>query len=128
MQTLQAKTITIVYDKYCPICQHFTKGIRLRRLNEQLNIVNARDSQHPDVKRLKQLNINLNDTMAVIYDQEIYTGAQAMTWLSMMTSPSHTLNRLIFFFFRYPKIGQQLYPILKTGRLLLLKILKRPQI
>ncbi|UTW49922.1 DUF393 domain-containing protein [Bacterioplanoides sp. SCSIO 12839] len=118
----------IVYDGECPVCQHFVRGIRLRQLSGQLELISAREQDRPEVQWLQDQGVNLNDNMAVIYQDTMVQGAEAITWLTAMTSPSHHLNRLLFFFFRSPALGKVLYPVLRNGRLLLLRLLGRKAI
>ena len=131
MKQTAAKTptqsITIVYDGECPICQHFVKGIRLKQLTLNLHLVNARDRHHASVQLLTDKGIDLNDNMAVILDEEILLGADAMTWLSAVTTPSHRVNALLYWLFRQPKLGSALYPVLRSCRWVLLRVLRRPK-
>lgn len=122
------QAIIIVYDGECPVCQHFARGIRLRQLSGQLELISAREQGRPEVQWLQNQGVNLNDNMAVIYQDTMVQGAEAITWLTAMTSPSNHLNRLLFFFFRSPALGKILYPALRSGRLLLLRLLGRKPI
>lgn len=123
-----SRTIVIVYDGECPVCQHFVRGIRLRQLGRQLALINAREQDHPQVQWLQNQGVNLNDNMAVIYAEKIVQGAEAITWLTAMSTPSHLLNRILFLFFRSPRLGKIVYPVLRCGRLLLLRLLGRKPI
>ncbi|WP_419810584.1 DCC1-like thiol-disulfide oxidoreductase family protein [Bacterioplanoides sp.] len=122
------QAIIIVYDGECPVCQHFVRGIRLRQLSGELILISAREQQRPEVQWLQHQGVNLNDNMAVIYGEQMVQGAAAITWLTAMSSPSHWLNRLLFVCFRNPTLGKILYPALRSGRLLLLRLLGRQPI
>lgn len=122
------RSISVVYDGECPVCQHFVKGIRLKQLTLSLHLINARDPHHPSVERLAKKGIKLNDNMAVLVDEQILLGADAITWLTAVTTPSHRVNTGLFWLFRTPVMGKALYPILRGCRWLLLRVLRRPKL
>ncbi len=127
MNTKAKNEIAIIYDGQCPVCSYYVKGVRLAKAGGNLRLQDARE-RTPEILALKAAGYDLNQGMVVKVDGEIYFGADGMQVLSLMSSPVSLLNRGLFLVFRSPALGRSVYPVLRSLRLLLLKLLGRPPI
>ena len=120
-------SLTIIYDGQCPVCSAYTRMARLRSTFAQVDLVDAR-SDHPSVASVKDMDLSLNDGMAIIQGERIYHGSEAMHVLSVMAADYGAFNRLMSWAFGNPSRAAIIYPWLVRGRLLLLKLLGRDPI
>lgn len=127
MTTGSASSISIVYDGECPVCSAYVTMLRLRALGE-VELIDARDDDHPLVRSLEASGVDLDEGMAVKVGEELYLGDQAVQRMALMTSRSSVFNRLNFWVFRSETRSRLLYPILRAGRNLLLSLLGRKSI
>jgi len=123
-----AREIWIVYDGLCPFCSRYVMLYRIRQLVQQVHLIDARDSNHPLVKELSDMGLDLNEGMAVKWDGKLYYGAECMHLLALLGSESSGFNRLNRWLFSRRRLARGLYPILVRGRKLTLRILGRPAI
>ncbi|WP_156840532.1 thiol-disulfide oxidoreductase DCC family protein [Novosphingobium aquimarinum] len=119
--------VQIVYDGECPFCSAYVKMLRLRAALGPVELIDAR-SGHPQVEKLKARGVDLNEGMAVIVSDRIHHGAEAVRWLSLMTTPSASLNGLAAWILRGRIRSRLLYPVLRSGRNAALRLLGRRRI
>jgi hypothetical protein len=92
-----------------------------------LTLLNAR-SAHPTVEAIKHLGLDLNDGMVVIISGHYYHGADALHVLALLSSRSGLLNKLNYWLFKSKDFSTLLYPILRCGRNVILKLLGKTKI
>lgn len=114
------QSITIIYDGECPFCSAYVGLVRLRD-NFSVRLIDARHNA-AEIETLGGSTYNLDDGMLVKIGDEIFHGAEAMTALSLLTTPSGTLNRLTAAIFKSRRRARLLYPLCRTMRNLALKI------
>lgn len=119
--------VTIVYDGECPFCQQFMQLLRLRASAGNVHLIDAR-SNHPLVDEIVQLGFDLDQGMIVVIGERYYHGSEAMQVLAMLSTRKGWFNRLNYYIFRSKGMSTTLYPILRTGRNLVLKLLGRKPI
>lgn len=124
--TETAQGITIVYDGQCPFCSQYVKMVRLREAFGEVRLVDAR-SNDPEAREARRL-FDLDDGMAARSGGRWYHGADCMTMLSLASGRSSLGNRLMARLFADPNRSHALYPFLKSGRNLVLRILGRQKI
>jgi len=124
----QMANITIVYDGDCPFCSAYVGMTRLREAAGTVELVDARDGAHPIVQEVKAAGLDLDDGMAMKMDAKLYHGAEVMHRLALMTTPSGLFNRATRSVFSKPRMAQALYPSLRSGRNLALRLLRRQSI
>ena len=117
----------IVYDGDCVFCSQYVSFLRLKRAIGPVELVNARDP-HPIVAHLKSRGVDLNEEMALVLNGEIYSGPECMNRLALMSTGAGFFNAAMAKVFARPQVARALYPILRTGRNLTLRILGRKQI
>lgn len=113
----------IVYDGDCPFCRAYVTMTKIT--NAGPTLVNARE--RPDlVRTLAQSGIDLDSGMAVYYQGRIYTGGEAMHLLALLSRPSGLVEKLASALLRRRRFALLVYPALRLGRNLLLKLRNRP--
>ena len=125
--TIDESEAALIYDGDCPFCRNYIHMLRLKEAVGHVVLINARDGgKYVDAAIAKGLD--LNEGMALFYDNTWYHGSDCMHALSLMTTPSGFFNRTAARIFRNPQRAGRLYPILRFGRNITLKILGVRQI
>jgi predicted DCC family thiol-disulfide oxidoreductase YuxK len=119
--------LTVVYDGDCPFCRNYVQLMALRKAVGQVDLVDAR-SPHPVVRRLIDMGFDLNEGMATLYGGKVYYGSDSVVLLSSMTHEYGWLGRLMAILLRNPARARLLYPLMKAGRRVTLRMLGKPLI
>lgn len=124
---LAAPGLVVVYDGECPFCTAYVRLLRLKGAVAPVTLVDAR--QRPDViAEVKSRGLDINKGMLAIYGARIHAGGDAMTLLSLLSTPSGLLNGAMAWLFASPRRSATLYPVLRSGRGLALRLLGRKPI
>jgi predicted DCC family thiol-disulfide oxidoreductase YuxK len=119
--------ILVVYDGDCPLCNSYVSMTRLSKAVGRPTLVNARE--RPELVRvLADSGVNLDAGMAVYYQGRLYVGSDAVHLLALLTTPVDLANRVAAAVLGRPRLARALYPLLRAGRNLLLKLKNRPQL
>lgn len=121
------KAITIVYDGECPFCASYLKLLRLRDAAGPVRLVDAR-SDDPAVQRVREAGFDLDEGMALIDAETIWHGEDCINRIALMSTPSGLFNRINATVFRSPRASKALYPVLRGGRNLALRLMGRQKI
>lgn len=116
-----SEPVYIIYDGECPFCSAYVRMLRLRAAIGDVILLDAREP-HPVVEELKQSGIDLDEGMAVSIGGRVFHGAAAIRWLSLMTTPSATVNGLFAWLMRNETLSRIAYPVLRAGRNLALRL------
>ena len=123
----QDSRIVVVYDGDCPLCSSYVSMTRLTKAVGGPTLVNARE--RPElVRALAESGVNLDAGMAVYYQGRLYVGSDAVHLLALLTTPVDLANRVAAAVLGRPSLARALYPFLRAGRNLLLKLKNRPQL
>ncbi|MGH8624155.1 MAG: DCC1-like thiol-disulfide oxidoreductase family protein [Gammaproteobacteria bacterium] len=114
----------LIYDGDCPFCSAYVKYVRLVASVGPLKFVNAREGG-PMVEEILKRNLNLDDGMVLKLGNRFYHGAECINVLASLTTPSGLFNRINATIFRSDSLSKILYPLLRTGRAITLRILGR---
>ncbi|MEM1191170.1 MAG: DCC1-like thiol-disulfide oxidoreductase family protein [Pseudomonadota bacterium] len=117
----------LVYDGDCPFCNEYVKLLRLRASVGPVELVDAR-SEHPIVGDLHARGFDLNEGIAFLNEGVIHYGDAAVTHLALLSSPVGLFNRWNAAVFKRPTVAALVYPLLKSGRRLTLRVLGRSPI
>lgn len=119
--------LTLIYDGECPVCSSYVQFVRLRESVGTVKLINARDGG-PEVERLQAAGFDLDEGMVLLYNDRIYHGSDCIHMLAMLSTNSGWFNRLNAAIFRSERASRLLYPVLRAGRNLLLRLLGRKRI
>ena len=119
--------LVVVYDGDCPFCKSYVRLTALRRQVGTVALVDAR-SADPVVLDLKRRGYDLNEGMAAIFGGTIYYGSDALALISAMTGTETAAGRIMGRVLRDPGRARRLYPWLKAGRKIALRVLGREEI
>lgn len=114
----------LLYDGDCPFCSAYVNYVRLREAVGPVALVDARGDPGR-VEEARQRGYDLDAGMLLKLDGRYYHGADCMNALALLTTSSGMFNRLNRMLFRSRTISRVIYPALRTGRNLTLKILGR---
>lgn len=114
--------LEIFYDGDCPLCRNYVQMLRLREAAGSVVLIDARGAD-PRLADLRQAGCDLNVGMVVRRDGQIWHGAEAVRLLSDMSS-----GGLMAWLLRDSRRAALIYPVLRAGRNLLLRILGRKPI
>jgi predicted DCC family thiol-disulfide oxidoreductase YuxK len=124
---LDGDGINIVYDGECPFCSNYVHLMRLKDAVGPFQLIDARE--RPElVAEARQQGFDPNKGMLVAYNSKIYVGGEAMTLLSLMATRSGVLNRYFAWIFSNKRRSETIYPALRLGRSIALKLLGRTKI
>jgi len=125
--TPEKKTVVVVYDDECPACRAFCIRTRINESIGELILVDAREDT-PILQEITDLGWDIDLGMVVKVDDQLYYGSDAIHVLGLMSSRSGFFNRLNYWIFKSKRLSNILYPILRSCRNLLLKILGKTKI
>jgi predicted DCC family thiol-disulfide oxidoreductase YuxK len=114
----------IVYDGECPFCSRYVAMLRLRESLGPVALVNARDGG-PEVEEARAAGLDLDQGMVLKLDGRLYHGDECINRLALLSTPSSAFNRINGAIFRSPTASRLLYPVLRTGRNGVLRLLGR---
>jgi predicted DCC family thiol-disulfide oxidoreductase YuxK len=114
----------IVYDGECPFCSRYVAMLRLRETLGSIALVNARDGG-PEVEEARAAGLDLDEGMVLKFDGRLYHGDDCIHRLALLSTPSGAFNRVNAAIFRSRTASRVLYPVLRTGRNAVLRLLGR---
>ncbi len=123
----EENTIYLVYDEECPACSYYCNTVRIRESVGELVLINAREpSEYMD--DITAAGLDIDQGMVLIVGDRMYYGSDAIHALALMGTRSGIFNRLSYWCFKSKAVAGVLYPVLRAGRNLLLKILARTKV
>lgn len=123
----QASDIFLVYDKECPACDLYCKLVRIRESIGKLILVDARNPGS-FMDEITAAGLDIDQGMVLILGDRMYYGVDAIHTLAIMGTRSGIFNRLAYWCFRSRAVSSVVYPVLRSCRNLLLKILRKTKI
>jgi predicted DCC family thiol-disulfide oxidoreductase YuxK len=125
-QSAGTPTAWVVYDGQCPFCSRYVTLLRLRDALGRVELVNAREGG-PIVDEVLAAGLGLDEGMVLKIDDRLYHGDECIHRLALLSTPSTTFNRINQAIFRSKPMSRALYPMLRSGRNLILRMLGRPK-
>jgi predicted DCC family thiol-disulfide oxidoreductase YuxK len=116
--------LVLIYDGECPVCNSYARYVKLKKSVGSLVLVNARDGG-PYVERVRTAGLDLDEGMVLSYGGRFYHGADCIHMLALLSTSSGLFNRINSAIFRSARLSAVLYPALRCGRNLLLRLLGR---
>lgn len=121
------KRIEVVYDRECPVCEFYCQRVDVQESLGRLERVDAREDSEV-MTDITALGLDIDEGMVVRVGDDIHYGSDAIHELALLSSGKGFINRLASWTFRSRALSRILYPILKSIRNLLLKILGKSRI
>jgi predicted DCC family thiol-disulfide oxidoreductase YuxK len=117
----------LLYDGECPFCSRYVRHVRLREAIGKITLANAREHATL-VEEVQRLGFSVDTGMVLKLDGNYYHGADCIHALALLTTPSGWFNRLNSLVFRSKTASKVLYPVLRAGRNLTLRLLGRTRL
>jgi len=122
-----APEILLVYDRECPVCDAYCRLVRIRESAGTLRLVNAREAS-AIMREITSRGLDIDQGMVLKVEDALHYGSDAIHALSLLSSRSGVFNRLTYRLFRSSARARLLYPIFRTLRNLLLKLLRKTKV
>ncbi len=120
--------LTLIYDGKCPVCTAYSCGVDIDSASaSSVRIVDARGADAL-INLATATGLNFDEGMVVSYRGKFYHGADALHVLATLTPAQGVWNRINRFLFGSRAVSRFLYPMLRSGRNLLLRLLGRKKI
>jgi predicted DCC family thiol-disulfide oxidoreductase YuxK len=118
--------LLLYYDKQCPVCDRYCRALGSTEQGA-LRLIDARSN--PSILRdMTDRGIDIDQNMVLKIDDEYYIGAEAINKMALLTTGASCFDRLNRALFRSRRRARMLYPVLRLGRNVLLKLLGRTKI
>ena len=117
----------LVYDGNCPFCGAFVQHLRIRSALGELELVDARGGG-PVVEGVRARGVDLDDGMALLLGDDCHHGDEALHRLALMSTRHGWFNRLNAWLFSNRVRSRLAYPVLRSGRALVLRLLGRSRL
>lgn len=124
---MSSNQIILVYDKECPACDNYCRLVRIREDLGELVLLDAREPG-PIMDEITALGWDIDQGMVLKLEQQLYYGSDAIHMLSLLSTRSGVFNRLNYWLFKSKRLSHLLYPVLRSLRNLLLKLLGKTKI
>jgi len=124
---LDAAPLVLVYDKECPACNNYCQMVRIRESVGELQLVDAREDT-AIIREITAAGLDIDEGMVLKMNDQLYYGPEAVHALALISSRSGIFNRLVYWVFKSKRASKLLYPVLKSGRAVLLKLMRRSKI
>ncbi len=92
-----------------------------------MTILNARDNP-PIMEEINKRGIDMDQGFVLKIGETFYWGADAIHTLALLSTRTGVFNRLNYLIFKSKALSKILYPILKTGRRILLVLLGKTKL
>lgn len=119
--------ILLVYDKECPACDTYCKIIKIQETIGNLKIIDARRKSET-LDEITKSGLDIDQGMVLKMEGQLYYGSDAIHTLALISSRSGLLNRINYLIFKSKSVSSWLYPVLRSFRNLLLKMLGKTKI
>jgi predicted DCC family thiol-disulfide oxidoreductase YuxK len=116
--------LAIIYDGDCPVCSRYVRYLRLQKAAGTVALINARQGG-AEVDSARVRGYELDEGIVLRIGNQYFHGHEAMNALALMSTPVGMINRLLFVIFRSDRLARVAYPLLRSGRNLLLALLGR---
>jgi predicted DCC family thiol-disulfide oxidoreductase YuxK len=119
---MSREQILLVYDKECPACNNYCQVVRIRQDIGDLKLVDAREDSEV-MREITAQGLDIDQGMVLKMGGRLYYGSDAIHALALISSRSGLFNRMNYWIFKSRTLSAILYPVLRTCRNLLLKLL-----
>jgi predicted DCC family thiol-disulfide oxidoreductase YuxK len=124
---MTGRAMQLIYDRECPVCDAYCRAVQSRAALPGLQLVNAREDTAV-LREISRRGLDIDEGMVLEADAELYYGADAIHALAARDGAGGVFNRMNRWLFGSRSRARVLYPVLRSGRNLLLKLLRRTRI
>jgi predicted DCC family thiol-disulfide oxidoreductase YuxK len=117
----------LLYDGECPFCSAYVKMVRLRENVGPIRLIDAR-GDGPEYHEALQAGFDLDEGMLLKLSGQYYHGQDCIHALALLTRERDLFGRINGWVFRSPGRSAMLYPVLRSGRNLVLRVLGRKKL
>lgn len=118
--------VLVIYDGACPFCNAYASLLRLRQ-SATVELLSARGDD-PRIALYRAQGHRFDAGMLAVVDGVVHAGADAMHVLATLSDGRSRLNRLQRAVFSRHWLARLLYPMLRSGRRVMLWLLRVPPI
>jgi predicted DCC family thiol-disulfide oxidoreductase YuxK len=126
-QSLKPDVILVIYDGACPFCRAYVRLLRLRQDIGPVELLSAREAD-PRIAQYQQQGFDPDQGMLVVMSGVVHAGADAMQVLAACSTPVGWFNRCNRLVFSSARLSRWLYPVLRAGRYIALRLRGLPLI
>lgn len=117
----------LLYDGACPFCARYVYYTRAKDAFGGLKLLDARE--YPELVRYwRSQGLELNDGMLLVTNGNTFYGDEALNALALASTGSGLFNRINSLIFRHGWASRKIYPIMRTGRNIALRIIGRSRL
>jgi predicted DCC family thiol-disulfide oxidoreductase YuxK len=120
-------TVEILYDRECPVCDAYCTLADVQEDAGRITLLDARKDSEL-LREVTARSLDIDEGMVVRYRGEIHYGADAIHVLALLSPRKTLFDRVTWLVFRSKRRARVIYPVMKAGRNLLLKLLRRTRI
>ena len=124
MDSTETETVYLVYDGECPFCSAYVNYVRVQKSIGTFKLIDAREGGSI-VDDIIERGFDLDEGMVLVMNGQYYHGHDCINHLALLSTSSGVFNRINAFIFRSKTVSRLLYPILRFGRNLVLRMLGR---
>ena len=121
------REILVIYDKECPVCDAYCHAVHIPDSVGELHLVNAREDKAV-MGEITRQGLDIDQGMVVKVEGALYYGADAIRALAQMSSSGDLLGGVSRWLFASKRRSEMLYPMFRSARNLLLKVLRKTKI
>jgi predicted DCC family thiol-disulfide oxidoreductase YuxK len=114
----------LLYDGECPFCSRYVRLVRLRDAIGPLRLIDARLGGS-ELSAIRAAGLDINTGMVLSLNGRLYHGDACINRLALLSTPSGAFNRLNGLLFRSPWIAKVSYPLMRSVRNGVLRLLGR---
>lgn len=115
----------LLYDGQCPVCSRYCQ--LFQKDADALELVDAR-GRPPVLEEVELRGLDVDEGLILKVGDKYFAGAEAINVLAEFSDRKSWSGRLNRWIFGSRRRAELLYPLLRSGRGALLKILGRPKI
>ncbi len=117
----------LLYDGECPFCSAYVRYVRLKQSIGEVRMIDAREGG-PELAECRAAGLDADEGMVLKLNGTLYHGDECIHRLSLLSTPVGLFNKANAWIFRSRRRSKALYPILRTGRNAVLRMLGRRRI
>ena len=116
------RSIYFIYDSECPICKYAAEALRIKQDYGELILISARNEpEHPLIKQINLLNMDLDEGMVIYDEDQYYHGKDALKFMSKYADTKDIFNISNKLFYGSTFLNKLIYPNMRAIRNLLIR-------